>query len=320
MDSVKTHVVPRSTMKFAFDRYAEPCLRIHSGDEVVFHTEDANVHLITKETDLFDDFQKLYRMGGGCNPISGPVYIEEAKQGDYIAVEIQSIEVGGDDQSGYTSIYPHLGALTSEFSIQDDLEPRTKICKIDGDTGLFTTHDQRKTIRFDLNRFIGTIGVAPKEDRRSSYYHGKDFCGNVDCPDVCEGATMVLPCNVDGALLSIGDVHGAQGDGEITGCALECRSVVRVKVTVLSKEEAKYVSWPQVNSDEFIGALVCGGALNLTDQVRAGYVDLVRRMELYYGFDKLDAYQLLNLVGKVRIGQVIDSASCVVKIDRKYLA
>ncbi len=92
-------------------------------------------------------------------------------------------------------------------------------------------------------------------------------------------------------------------------------------MTVLKKEEAKYADWPQVNTDAFIGSIICGGALNLSDQIRAGYVDLVKRMERYYGFDKLDAYQLLNLVGKVRIGQVCESEySCVVKIDRKYLA
>ncbi len=103
----------------------------------------------------------------------------------------------------------------------------------------------------------------------------------MDCPDIGEGATVVLPCNVDGALLSIGDIHGAQGDGEITGCALECRGEVKVRVTVLKKEEAKYADWPQVNTDAFIGSIICGGALNLSDQIRAGYVDLVKRMERY---------------------------------------
>lgn len=130
----------------------------------------------------------------------------------------------------------------------------------------------------------------------------------------------MLPCNVDGALLSIGDVHGAQGDGEITGCAMECRGEVKVRVTVLSDKEARYCKWPQVNSDEFIGAIICAEALNLSDQIRAGYVELVNRMVNYYGFEKLDAYQLLNLVGRVRIGQVLsNSNSCVVKIEKKYL-
>ncbi len=313
-------VVPMQTMQFSFDKQVAPVLTIHSGDEVIFMTEDANVSKITQESDVYDDFQKLLEAGGGCNPISGPVYVAEAKKGDYLAVEILSVKAGEERGGGYTALYPGLGALSSPFSIQDDLEPRTKICEMQGDEGIFKLHNQNKVIRFSLNRFIGTIGVAPKEDRRSAFQHGKDYCGNVDCPDIRQGVTVVLPCNVDGGLLSIGDVHGAQGDGEITGCALECRGEVRVRVSVLSAQQAQYADWPQVNCEQFIGSIICGGALNLSDQIRAGYVDLVKRMERYYGFDKLDAYQLLNLVGKVRIGQVCESEySCVVKIDRSYL-
>lgn len=317
---MQPHVVPMESMKFSFDKEIEPTLHIQSGEEVVFFTEDANVSLITEESHIWDDFQKLYAAGNGCNPVSGPVYIDGARKGDYLAVEILSVKAGEERNGGYTALYPGLGALSTPASLQDNLEARTKICRIDGNSGLFKTNDGSAVIRFDLNQFIGTIGVAPKEDRRSSYFHGQDYCGNIDCPDVCEGTTVVLPCNVDGGLLSIGDVHGAQGDGEITGCALECRGEVRVRVTVLRGEEAKYCAWPQVNSESYIGTIICGGGWSLTEQIKQGYVELVHRMEKYYGFDKLDAYQLLNLVGKVRIGQVgHDMNSCVVKIDRRYL-
>ncbi len=315
-----THKISIDTKKFAFDRLAEPVAYVQPGDELIFFTEDANVSLITQEEHIWDDFQKLYAAGKGCNPVSGPVYIKGAKKGDYIAVEILKVKAGEERNGGYTSLYPKLGALSTPASLQDDLEARTKICKIDGSQGIFKAHDGNGVIRFDLNQFIGTIGVAPKEDRRSSYFHGKDYCGNIDCPDIREGSTVVLPCNVDGALLSIGDVHGAQGDGEITGCALECRGEVHVRTRILSLDEAEYCDWPQVNTADTIGAIICGGGLSLTEQIKTGYVELVHRMEKYYGFDKLDAYQLLNLVGKVRIGQIgYDMNSCVVSIERRYL-
>ncbi len=316
----KPLVVKMDTKKFYFDKDIKPEAHVQSGDEIVFFTEDANVSLITKEEHIWHQFSKLYEAGGGCNPISGPVYVDGAKKGDYLAVEILDVIAGEERGGGYSSLYPGLGALSSAATIQEPLEARTKICKIEGDQGLFKTNDGKKVIRFDLNRFIGTIGVAPKEDRKTSFLHGQDYCGNVDCPDIQKGVTVVLPCNVDGGLLSIGDVHGAQGDGEITGCALECRGEVHVRVTVLSAEEAKYCDWPQVNTDEFIGAIICDGGVPLTEQICEGYAELVNRMHRYYGFDKLDAYQLLNLVGKVRIGQVgMRMNTCVVKIDRKYL-
>lgn len=313
-------IVPMETYKFAFDRLAEPAVTARSGDTLIFFTEDANVSYITKESDVVTDFDKMYTACGGCNPISGPVYIEDAKKGDYLAVDILDVKPGEERGGGYSSIYPGFGALTYAGSIQDEYEARTKIVAIEGQEGVMKTVDG-KTVRFDLNPFIGTIGVAPIEDRRTSQIHGKDYGGNMDCPDVRAGSTVVFRCNHDGALLSIGDIHGAQGDGEITGCALECRGEVKVRVRVLkSREEAEWVSWPQCNSEEFIGALICGEGMNLSDQIRIGYTELVHRMERYYGFDKYDAYTLLNFKGQVRVGQVfLNSNACVVKIDRKYL-
>ena len=75
-------IVPMETYKFAFDRLAKPAVTARSGDTLVFFTEDANVSYITRESDVVTDFDKMYTTCGGCNPISGPVYIEDAKKGD----------------------------------------------------------------------------------------------------------------------------------------------------------------------------------------------------------------------------------------------
>ncbi|MFR3751400.1 MAG: hypothetical protein ACLTW9_01930 [Enterocloster sp.] len=62
-----TLVIGMEHKKFAFDRNIEPVAAIHSGDRVIFETEDANVSLITKESDIWAEFPKLYDKGGGCN-------------------------------------------------------------------------------------------------------------------------------------------------------------------------------------------------------------------------------------------------------------
>lgn len=313
-------VIKRNQFKFYFDKEAEPVLIIKSGDTVLVETEDANVSHIRKNSDIYYDFSRLYDKAGGCNPLGGPIYVEGAKVGDFLAVEILEVEPGAVRGEGYTSVFPGLGALASPFSIQEPLEPRTKICRIKDGKVLFETNSKERTIKIPVDAFVGTIGVAPKEERRSSLYNGKDFCGNVDCPDIKAGATVILPVNVDGALLSVADVHAVQGDGEIAGCALECQGDVKIRVKVLSEEEAQFCDWAQVNTPEWIGSIVSLSAITLADQIRAGYVDLVKRMVKYYGFDKIDAYQLLNLVGKVTVGQVLDQTySCVVKIRREFL-
>lgn len=75
-----TLVIGMEHKKFAFDRNIEPVAAIHSGDRVIFETEDANVSLITKESDIWAEFPKLYDKGGGCNPVTGPVYVEGPNQ------------------------------------------------------------------------------------------------------------------------------------------------------------------------------------------------------------------------------------------------
>ena len=303
--------------KFAFDREMKPVASIKSGESVIFETEDANVSLITKETDIWAEFPKLYAMGGGCNPVTGPIYVEGAKPGDCLSVKIKKVIPGFIRNGGYTSIYSGLGSLQNSLgSIQKPLEPRTKICNFDNGEIIFKLHESDEYLRLPMQPFVGTIGVAPKEDRRSAFYQGKEWCGNVDISDITVGATVVLPVNVEGALFAIGDIHALQGDGEITGCALQCQGIVEVQIEVVSKEEAYYVEWPQVNTEEWIGAIACLGYRNLSEAMNTGYTELIRRMNKQYGIDELDAYQLLNLVGQVRVG---NSSSCLCKINRKVL-
>lgn len=303
--------------KFAFDREIAPVASIRSGDRVIFETEDANVSLITKETDIYAEFPKLYALGGGCNPVTGPVYVKGAKAGDCLSVEILRVVPGFLRGGGYTSIYSGLGALQDcKASIQEPLEPRTKICPIEGDDIIFKLHQSEEYLKVPVKPFVGTIGVAPREDRRSSFHQGQDWCGNIDISDIRTGTTVVLPVNVEGALFSIGDIHACQGDGEITGCALECQGIVEVRINVISAEEACYTGWPQANTDEWIGSIACLGYRNLSEGMRTGYTDLIRRMERQYGMDPLDSYQLLNLAGEVRIG---NQSSCICKINRKLL-
>ena len=67
--------------KFCYDKKTEPAVIIQSGDVVVFETEDANCGLIAKDEDVWPRFQDIYEAAGGCNPVTGPVYIEGAGEG-----------------------------------------------------------------------------------------------------------------------------------------------------------------------------------------------------------------------------------------------
>ena len=303
--------------KFAYDKDETPAARIHSGDTVVLETEDANCSLITKETDLWPEFKKIYEAAGGCNPVAGPIYVEEAKAGDFLAVEILNVVPGFLRNGGYTSIQSGVGILEDiNGTIQKPLEAKTRICHFEDGKIIMKSENPDEHFEIPLNPFVGSIGVAPAYDRRSSFCQGEEWCGNIDLSDVRVGATVILPVNVDGGLLLMGDVHGCQGDGEITGCALECQGIIEAKVTVLKKGTVHYFNCPQVNTEEWIGSIGIAGGTNASACMKRGYTDLVRRMEAEYGIDPSDGYMLLNLAGKVLIG---NEKTCLCKIDKKLL-
>lgn len=310
--------VRRDQLHFHFDSKQPPVLSVKSGERVIFETEDAHCGSIRSESFVYKSLAEVFQKLGGANPVSGPVFVEGAKAGGCIAVEILSIKAAPVWGHGYTVLTPGLGGLVSSYTLMEPLEPRTIIAKVED--GQVKLPAKRGIVSLPLHPFLGTIGVAPAGERRLSYYHHPEFLGNVDCPDNGAGATLVLPANVDGALLSMGDAHAVQGDGEITGAAIEIQADVEVRVTAMTREQAKYADLPQVNTPDFIGSIAAFGGVNLGDTVRAAYIDLVKRLERYCGFSRVEAYEMVGQVGSIRIGQVVDPLYAVVaKIERRFI-
>ncbi len=310
-------VIGMEHKKFCFDKNLPPVAHVHSGDTLIFETEDANCGLIAKESDIWPEFSKIYETAGGCNPVTGPVYICGAHPGDSIAAEILAVEPGFLKQGGYTSIQSGVGNLENITStIQEPLDAATRILRLEDGDILYKLENGKEYLKIKAKPFVGTIGVAPKYDRRSSFYKGKEWCGNVDCADVKAGSTVLLPVHVEGALFSIGDVHGVQGDGEITGCAMECQGRITVRLRVVPREESTYLNWPQVDDKDYIGVISIAHRGKLSAAMANGYVELAKRLQNEYGIGLSDGYMLLNLAGEVKIG---NSGSCVCKIARSIL-
>jgi len=83
-------------------------------------------------------------------------------------------------------------------------------------------------IRVPMQPFCGVMGVAPGEDGEQSTIPPRAVGGNLDVRRLVAGSTLFLPVAVDGALFSCGDVHAAQGDGEVSGTGIECAATVTV--------------------------------------------------------------------------------------------
>jgi amidase len=308
----------RDQIHLYFDPNEEPRIRVASGTRLVVETEDAHMGSIRSEQDVYQSLAEVFEKLGGANPVTGPIYVEEIEPGDCVALTIEDIIPGVVQGQGYTVLTPGLGGLVSNYTLQPALTPRTVICRIEGGEVLFPT--TKGTVEIPTKPFLGTIGVAPAGERRLSYLQGTEFLGNTDLPLNGIGATIIMRANVPGALISFGDAHAVQGDGEISGAAIECQADVTITVERIPKDEAQYVALPQVNMPDFIGSIAAFTGVHLGDVVRAAYVDIVNRLVTFYGFELEDAYLLACQTARVRVGQVVDPLYCAaVTIERRYI-
>jgi acetamidase/formamidase len=283
----------------------KPIATITPGETVEVETWDASGNIVKAGQTLGDAIQKGIRRYE--NPVTGPIYVENAEPGDALKIEIINISF---PDAGWTAVIPGFGGLEGWLQLSPSV---TKFSKISGGKIIYALNDGR-TIQVPVKPFIGTIGVSPEFEVVSTIVPGKHG-GNMDVPDVCAGSTLYLPVAVDGALLGLGDVHAVQGDGEICGTALEVSSIVTLRVEL---EKKRKLDWPRVESKDEI-MTICS-AKPLEDAVRLAFLELIKWLETDYGFERYDAYMFLSLAAKARIAQIVDPLFTVVaKLPKKML-
>jgi acetamidase/formamidase len=131
--------------------------------------------------------------------------------------------------------------------------------------------------------------------------------GNVDCPNIRKGSVVVMPVNVPGALLSLGDLHAKQGDGEFLGCAIESDGTVTLSVDLVKQGKGGHFEWPQVNGNGRTGS-VCTVPHNIEAAIRGAVYDLLARVEANGSIPFMDAYMLIGQCVHVQICQLITGA------------
>lgn len=311
--------VPRADHHFFFDPATPPVLEVASGARVRVETWDCFSNRVTSPDQRFASIDDLLRLIGAFNPLAGPIAIRDAQPGDALAVRIESIALATVAPYAATVVVPGVGGLCSPVGLATPIGPDTRICPIDGDHVIFPT--RRADISLPLRPMIGTIGTAPAREVVSSLKHGAEFCGNVDCPDLTVGSTIILPVNVPGALLSLGDVHAAMGDGEITGVALETSADVMITIELIKHADSPYVRCPQLETPSWIGSIGCHFGLPLDFNVKAAFTDLVERLQRGAGLERIEAYELLGAAGQVRVNQCVEGGwtSALATLGRDYL-
>jgi acetamidase/formamidase len=291
-----------------------PVRKVKPGDLLELWTEDAFGGKVREVDDLVSKVIEFPFV----NPQTGPFFVEGAEPGDTLAIHFVSIEPSRDWAASCT--VPLFGALTSTHQTATLQEPLPEVVWIyDVDAGKRTVTYRARAgeyaVELPLDPMHGTVGVAPASfEARSSLVpdaHG----GNMDTPEMRAGTTCYLGVNVEGALFSIGDGHCRQGEGETCGVAVEAAMDTVIAIDLV---KGRPTPWPRLENDSHV--MSAGSARPLEDAFRIAHVDMVTWLSEEYGFETLDAYQLLTQVSESPVANVCDpNYTFVTKVAKRYL-
>ncbi|MDR1421091.1 MAG: acetamidase/formamidase family protein [Treponema sp.] len=298
---MKTLSRSRENVHFYVDAGNEIRLRVSPGEVFRVQTVRADNMFLSRANPVFRDHREVMQVL--ANPVTGPVYIEGAGPGDRLEVSILDIETGDSGTEGYYTYVPGQGLFANRFA-PEAFAPCTRFCGVKDDT--LKLPAGAGEILVPAEPFIGTICVAMKEKKTLSYEANREMVGNVDCPNITKGSVVVMPVNVPGALLSLGDLHAKQGDGELLGCALECDGAVTLSVAVI-RGDSGYFDWPQVDGNGRTGS-VCTVPNDIEGAIRGAVYDVIKRLEAEREIPFMDAYMIAGQCVKVQLCQMTTGA------------
>jgi amidase len=284
---MKMKKIDRKNAVFSMDKKNEATMIVDAGEVILFETSDCYNGQICSENIFLHDADFAY-----TNPATGPIFVKDAMPGDILKVEIIDIKV---NDTGTMSVAPNYGIAGENIT-----ENRTKIIKIENDIAKFD-----ENIEIKINPMIGVIGTAPSGEAIGNVvpdYHG----GNMDCKKIVKNAIVLLPVNVEGGLLSIGDLHAVMADGEVCGCGLEIDGEVKVRVDVIKNRK---LPLPMVVDAEHI---MCLSSKKTLDEAVIEVTKNMHKLLIDYNMmESADASMLLSLVGELRICQIVDPLKTV---------
>ncbi len=225
------------------------------------------------------------------HPLTGPVAVEGAEPGDVLAVTLLDIEV---DDWGWAAIVPGFGFLADRFT-----DPVYKGFEIPPGATEIAFNDR---ISIPLAPFPGVMGVAPPTDSMLSTIPPRANGGNMDNRHMVVGTTVYFPVFVEGANFSIGDTHAAQGDGEVSGTAIEAGMRIRYRIEVV--DGARPIQEPQYESDDFYA--VTAFATTLDEAAVKATEYMIDYLVAEHGLTEEEAYMLCSLAGDLKISEVVD--------------
>lgn len=275
----------------------KPAAVVKDGSRLLFDCEDA---LSGKSKYYFENDISWNdpRRHGTDNPHTGPVFIEGAQPGDVLEVEIHDIRLGrfgfmqNMDKNKFVDDEQELAYLEVE-AIEDYMVYNGK--------------------RMPVYPMVGGIGTAGFKEMTTGEVWENG--GNIDSRLIKKDSKVLLPVFVEGALLSMGDVHAAMGDGEVFGKGVEIPAEVEVTVRVRKDLSLKR---PMVITPDMIATIAADPDVNKAKEL--AIMDMGHFLVKYHGLSSIDASALIGFYGHLRIGQIVNPQKTLkIEIDKKYI-
>ncbi|MBE7211196.1 MAG: acetamidase/formamidase family protein [Gluconacetobacter diazotrophicus] len=287
-----------------------PVLTVRSGDTVVIGTVSGAPAMMPPEFSGFVVDPRLRDIHDALPPgpghiVTGPVAIEGAEPGDVLEVRIEAVELTSD--WGFCGFRPLRGTLPRDFDrpflshIPIDRARRT--CRLSWGTEL------------PLAPFFGVMGVAPPPAYGAiSTVEPREHGGNLDNKELVAGSTLFLPVWAPGALFSVGDGHGVQGDGEVCINALETDLEGRFTF-VLHKNGA--LRYPRAETPTHFISM--GMNEDLDEAMRTALREMIAFIRSRSALSREQAYQFCSLAVDFRVTQTVNNEKGVHGMLRRGL-
>jgi len=300
------------TCKWGFlDAKVPPAIEIESGDEIEIDTvtgapdvvpgPDTGFHV---PPELAEIHEKAERHLPG-HILTGPVAVKGAEPGDSLEIRFKEIRLRQD--WGFNFIRPLAGTLPDDFP-----EPHLSHIALDAARGVGRLP---WGLEVPLAPFFGVVGVAPPPNwGRLTSLVPRAFGGNLDLKELVVGSTLHLPVFVPGANLSVGDGHGAQGDGEVNVTAIE---TALAGVFEIRLHKGRTLTGPLAETPEHWITLGIDPDLD-----RCAETALRRMIALIVekaGLTREQAYTLCSIAADLRVTQTVNGAKGVHCMLRKAL-
>ncbi|BFM08405.1 acetamidase/formamidase family protein [Halioxenophilus aromaticivorans] len=320
-----------------FSATKSPAIKVKSGD--IVHAEAITHHAGDAPDLMMDDGLKALWAGipeedrnPGVHLMTGPIFVEGAQPGDMLEVRYLSMRprfsYGSNLAANWGHLYKEFGEKERVTIYRLDMASMQAHghyaydfngkYEIPGTVTHCAECDRHKTlngVRVPVRPHLGTAGVAPDVSGRVSTIPPGKHGGNIDNWRIGAGATMYYPVQVEGGLFSIGDPHVSQGDGEISGTAIEASLDVTMQI-ILRKDFA--FNSPLLETPDYF--IVHGFDEDLNQAMKNASLEMLDLLGEHRGLSRDDAYSLMSVASDFTVTQVVDTVQGVhAKIPRSVM-